>query len=133
MIAPEGRLSAEQAVSLLRNGGTAELMARADQVRRAKHGNKTYFVHSLNLNPTNVCENRCDLCAFWREADASDAYRMDLDQARERMVTARGWGLTDLHIVGGVVPELNLAYYESLLRMAGELLPGVLVQGMTAV
>ncbi len=133
MIAPEGRLSAEQAVSLLRNSGTAELMARADRVRRAKHGNKTYFAHSLNLNPTNVCENRCDLCAFWREPDASDAYRIDLDQARERMIAARGWGLTDLHIVGGLAPELNLAYYESLLRMAGEFLPGVLVQGMTAV
>ncbi len=133
MTAPEGRLSAEQAVSLLCDAGTAELMARADQVRCAKHGNKTYFVHSLNLNPTNVCENRCDLCAFWREADASDAYRVDLDQARERMIAASGWGLTDLHIVGGVVPELDLAYYESLLRMAGELLPGVLVQGLTAV
>ncbi len=133
MSVPQGRVSAQRAVSLLRDAPVAELMAMAEKARRDKHGAKTYFVHSLNLNPTNVCENRCDLCAFWREADASDAYRVSLDQARERMVAASGWGLTDLHIVGGLIPELDLAYYESLLRMAGELLPGVLVQGMTAV
>ena len=131
--APANRISADEALRMLAETPVAELMARADEVRRRLHGPRTYFVHSLNLNPTNVCENRCDLCAFWRDPDAADAYLVTLEQARERMQAARGWGLTDLHIVGGIRPELDLAYYESLLRMAGELLPGVLVQGLTAV
>ncbi|MHC4986337.1 MAG: radical SAM protein, partial [Planctomycetota bacterium] len=127
------RLSRAEALSLLREAPTAELMARADEIRRARHGRKTYFVHSLNLNPTNVCENRCDLCAFWREPDADDAYVMTLAEARDRMAAADGWGLTDLHIVGGLTEQLGLAYYESLIGSARELLPSVLVQGITAV
>ncbi len=127
------RISPEQAVALLRKGDTAELMDRADQFRRHLHGRETYFVHSLNLNPTNICPNRCELCAFWRKADADDAYIMSLDQARRRIYDAREQGLTDLHIVGGMADELDLEYYESLIRQAKELLPSVLVQGMTAV
>ena len=127
------RITPEQAVALLREGDTAELMDQADQFRRHLHGRETYFVHSLNLNPTNICPNRCELCAFWRKADADDAYIMSLDQARRHIYDAREQGLTDLHIVGGMADELDLEYYESLIRQAKELLPSVLVQGITAV
>ena len=127
------RIPPDEAVLWLRQGETAELMARADEFRHRRHGRKTYFVHSLNLNPTNVCVNRCELCAFWREADAEDAYVVSLDEARRRFQAAGDWGLTDLHIVGGVTAALDLAYFESLIRLARELLPSVLVQGLTAV
>jgi dehypoxanthine futalosine cyclase len=120
-------------VELLKNAPTAELIGRADEIRRRLHGRRTHFVHSLNINPTNVCENRCELCAFWREPDARDAYVLTLDQARSRMEEALGWELTDLHVVGGINPKLDLAFYESFMRMAREILPGVLIQGMTAV
>lgn len=127
------RLSPAEALELLRHGDTAELMGRANQVRRKKHGRITYFTHSLNLNPTNVCENRCELCAFWREPDAADAYVMTLGQARDRLLAARNMGLTDLHIVGGLQTDIGLEYYESLFRLARDILPSVLIQGLTAV
>jgi len=127
------RLSPNEALNMLTGAGTAELIGRADQVRRRLHGAKTYFVHSLNLNPSNVCENRCGLCAFWRDSGDPDAYTMTLPQAREVIDRAVGWGLTDLHVVGALAGELNLEYYESLFAYAREKLPGVLIQGMTAV
>ncbi|MEI7837487.1 MAG: hypothetical protein WCK05_13895, partial [Planctomycetota bacterium] len=68
------RVTPAEALDLLRTAPTSDLLARADAVRRQLHGTKTFFVHSLNLNPSNICENRCDLCAYWREADADDAY-----------------------------------------------------------
>lgn len=127
------RLTPADALELLRSGETADLMARADEVRRERHGARTYFVHSLNLNPTNVCENRCDLCAFWRERDAADAYVTSVEQACDVFEHARALNLTDLHIVGGLLPDLNLAYYEELIRAARRILPSALVQGLTAV
>jgi len=127
------RISPEQALKLLREGGCAELMGRADCIRRDLHGRRTYFVHSLNLNPTNICENQCDLCAFWRDGEAEDAYVMSLEDARGRVEAAKGWGLTDVHIVGGLTERLGLDYYESLIRLCRQSLPGALVQGMTAV
>lgn len=127
------RLLRDQALTLLQDTSTAELMALADDRRRARHGARTYYVHSYNLNPTNVCENRCELCAFWRERGAQTAYVLTLDEARHALTRVRDWKLTDLHVVGGIIPELDLAYYEQLMRLAKELLPGVLIQGMTAV
>ena len=127
------RITPAGALAMLRDGDTAELMGRADEVRRRLHGRETYFVHSLNLNPTNICRNRCELCAFWRETGAPDAYMMSLDEAGRHISAAVGAGLTDLHIVGGMADELSLEYYESLIRRAKQLLPSVLVQGMTAV
>jgi len=127
------RLSREDAILLLESASTADLALRADRERVRRHGRRTHFTHSLNLNPTNVCENRCELCAFWREREAGDAYAMTLDEARERLERARGGGLTELHIVGGCDPAADLDYHLALIRMAREILPGVLVQGLTAV
>ena len=127
------RITADEALGLLAICPTAELMARADEIRRERHGRRTYFVHSLNVNPTNVCENRCELCAFWREPNADDAYVVTLAEARDRLAAAADRGLTDLHVVGGLNPKLDLAYYEALLRLCREILPEALVQGMTAI
>jgi aminodeoxyfutalosine synthase len=118
---------------MLKNMPTAELMARADAIRRERHGNQTFFVHSHNLNPTNRCVVKCKLCSFWRSDGDTDAYTTSLKDARKNLEKAQGWNLTDLHIVGGMVPELDLEYYEKLFSLAREMLPGVLLQGMTAV
>jgi len=129
----QSRISDAEALDMLRDMPTAELMARADAVRRARHGNKTYYVHSHNLNPTNLCVVKCKLCSFWRAEDAEDAYITTLEDARKNLEKAQDWNLTDLHIVGGMVPELDLEYYEKLFSLSREMLPDVLLQGMTAV
>ncbi|MEN6426842.1 MAG: cyclic dehypoxanthinyl futalosine synthase, partial [Phycisphaerales bacterium] len=92
-----------------------------------------YHVHSLNLNPTNMCENRCGLCAFWREPGSNDAYTLSLGQIEDRLQKARGWGLTDVHIVGGLNTELHLDYYLQMLRTTKRILPQTAVQALTAV
>jgi len=128
------RVTSSQALELLRDQrNTAELLVNAEKRRRHLHGNRAYYGHSLNINPTNLCENKCELCAFWRKPDAHDAYRIDLGQAREKLMESRNMQLTDLHIVGGLDSALDLDYYEKLLRMCREVLPDALIQGLTAV
>ena len=126
-------MSPDEALGLLRDAETAELMWRANQARRDRHGNRTHFVHSLNLNPGNVCENRCELCAFWREADAPDAYMLSLAEVREHLTAAQSLELTELHVVGGLSAAQDLPYFESLMHASRELLPNAFIQGMTAV
>lgn len=127
------RISAEEALDLLTGADTAQLMAMADGVRRRKHGKNVYHVHSLNLNPTNLCENRCGLCAFWREPESSEAYTLSLRQVEDRLEGAGRWGLTDVHVVGGLSRELDLDYYLELLRISKRVLPATAVQALTAV
>lgn len=127
------RITAGEALRLLKEGHLPELMLRADRRRRELHGRTAYFVHSLNINPTNVCENKCDLCAFWREAGSREAYTISLADAEERLKAARGTGLTDLHVVGGLESHLDLGFHEELFRLAKSILPGICIQGLTAV
>ena len=133
MISPQ-RVSAEEALLLLKDHrNTAALMGRAEEIRKRLHGNRAYYVHSLNVNPTNMCENECELCAFWRKPEDPDAYVMDLGRVREKLIAARDMNLTDLHIVGGIIKDVDLEYYEQLFRMCKEVMPSVLLQGLTAV
>ena len=127
------RISFEQALNDFINTDIAELMFRADKIRLAKHDKKVHFVHSLNINPTNICSNKCKLCAFWKEEDSQDAYIITLDQATKSLNEAAGLGLTDLHVVGGLTEKLRLDYYLELFRRAKEILPSVIIQGLTAV
>ena len=128
-----GRLSREDGLTLLKAGPLAELAGRADREKVRRYGRRIHYTHSLNINPTNICENRCELCAFWREPDSPEAYGMTLDEVRRRLDQAQGQGLTELHVVGGCDPAFGLEYHLALFRMAREILPDVLVQGLTAV
>lgn len=128
-----GRISPSKALDLLKYAHLAELMTSAHRIRSNTHGRNVHFVHSLNLNPTNICENQCGLCAFWRERDTKDAYILSISDARKRMEIARSWGLTDLHVVGGLTRSLNLNYHIELFSMAKKMLPSTVLQGLTAV
>jgi aminodeoxyfutalosine synthase len=126
-------MSPAEALDLLTKADTTALMAQADKIRRQRHGANVYHVHSLNLNPTNLCENRCGLCAFWRESGSNEAYTLSLLQIEEKLDRAREWGLTDVHIVGGLNRELDLDYYLELLRITKRMLPAIAIQALTAV
>ena len=82
------RWSPDRALAALRDVSTPELMALADDERRARHGRSTYYVHSYNLNPTNVCENRCKLGGI-RTARAEDFARMKLIIELFRLIIPR--------------------------------------------
>ena len=126
------RISFDQALDDLEHADISELMFRADQIRREKHGRKVHFVHSLNINPTNICINKCKLCAFWKEG-SDDGYIMSLEQATKSLNEAVRLGLTDLHVVGGLTEQLKLDYYLELFKRAKEILSSSIIQGLTAV
>jgi len=58
---------------------------------------------------------------------------MSISDAKKRMESAKSWGLTDLHIVGGLTKSLDLDYYTELFRLAKQMMPSVIIQGLTAV
>ena len=120
-----GRISPSKALDLLLHAQLAELMNEADKIRCRMHGRTVHCVHSLNLNPTNICENHCDLCAFWRDRDMEDAYVLSIDEAKKQMESGKSWGLTDLHVVGGLTKNLNLDYYIEFFSMARKILPSL--------
>jgi aminodeoxyfutalosine synthase len=56
-----------------------------------------------------------------------------VDEIERRVVNAARHGVWEVHIVGGLDPDLKLSYYEQMLRRIQIACPGVLIQAFTAV
>ena len=128
------RLTAEDGVRLFRTPDLLGLGAIANRVREARHGNKTYFNINRHINYSNVCVNSCRFCAFYRSsADQPGAWTYSLEKIFEKAVNECPPGCTEIHIVGGLHPDLPYEYYLDMLRGLKQRLPSVHLKAFTAV
>ncbi len=105
----------------------------ANRVREHRHGNKTYYNINRHINYTNVCVNSCKFCSFARPKGADGAWTYSLEEIFEKAVRDMPLGGTELHIVGGLHPDLPFAYYLEMLRGLKARLPHVHLKAFTAV
>ncbi|WP_456454990.1 5-amino-6-(D-ribitylamino)uracil--L-tyrosine 4-hydroxyphenyl transferase CofH [Methanopyrus sp.] len=92
-----------------------KVMRAAHEARLKIAGEHVTFVVNRNINFTNVCINRCRFCAFRRDPDDSDAYRMTPEEVGERAAEARDAGATEVCLQGGLHPEATFEYYLEML------------------
>jgi aminodeoxyfutalosine synthase len=125
-------LSYRDGVQLLKEENLFLLGLVADKIRKNLKGNTVTFVSSYYLNYTNVCAASCPLCAFYRKGNESDAYTLTTEQiiARARMAIKQ-MGSTELHIVGGFHPKLDLDYYENIIKAIKAEFPNVTIKALT--
>ena len=115
------RLTGRKALSLLKNADLLDVGMMADDMRKSLHPEKMVtFVVDRNINYTNICINKCTFCAFWRDADAPDAYLLDRDTLFGKIEETLDLGGTQILLQGGLHPDLDLDYYCSLLRSIKE-------------
>lgn len=132
-VAAGERLSREDGLALFEPRRLLAVGAMADRVRRRKHGLRTWYVANTHVNFTNRCENRCDLCAFWAAAEDGRGYLLGADEVVERARPDVVAGATEIHLVGGLHPDIGLDYYADLLGRLHEAFPRVCLQAFTAV
>lgn len=125
-------LSGEDALLLLHSPRIMELGMLAHAVRTRLHGDRTYYGVNLNLNYTNVCELRCPLCAYSRDPGTEGAYTLTPAQVESKVREAVQRGIDEVHVVGGLNPELDAGYYEELLRAIRRAGPHLHIIGFTA-
>lgn len=116
--AQEGRrLDSEEALALLNEAELLTLGALAHG-RRTKHHAEPVVTYAVdrNINYTNVCQSRCFFCAFHRSDTHADAYVISRDSLARKITETLELGGTQILIQGGMNPDLDLAYYEDLLR-----------------
>ena len=102
-------------------------------IRTKLHGDAAYYGVNMNLNFTNICELRCPLCAFSRDEGDKDAFVLSLDEITERVQKAVLFGIDEVHIVGGLHPELKIDYFEKMIRRIKKIKPSLFVVAFTAV
>ena len=108
------------------------LGAVADVSREKLVGDKVTFAASYYMNYTNVCAASCQMCAFYRKGDEDDAYTLTPEQIEKRVSTAKDMGATEVHIVGGFHPTLQLDYYENMMKIIKKNHPELNIKAFTA-
>lgn len=127
------RLSEADALTLYASNDLLAIGELAAWANRRKNGDTVYFNVNRHINPTNICVNRCAFCAFSRTADAADAYTLAQEQMVARAVEAAREGATEIHLVGGLHPDLPFAFYLELLLQLRKAAPSLHIKAFTAV
>ncbi len=127
------RLDEEDGIRLINSKNIIELGAMANFVKQRLHGNKAHFTHSINVNHSNICVLSCKFCAWAKTKKDKEAYSLSVDEIERRVKVAASHGVWEVHIVGGLDPDLKLSYYEEMLGRIKKSCPGVLIQAFTAV
>ena len=111
------RLSVADGVKLLQDADLLSLGQGADLVRRQMHPKKVVtFVIDRNINYTNVCSCQCKFCAFYCKPEDPVGYILSHDELHAKIKETILVGGTQLLIQGGLHPDLDLVYFENLLR-----------------
>ena len=119
-------------LELLKNDNLFVVGATADLVRKNLVGDKVTFAASYYMNYTNLCAASCQMCAFYRKGDEQDAYTLTPEQIEQRVAAAKSLGATEVHIVGGFHPKLQLDYYENMMKIIKKNHPELAVKAFTA-
>jgi len=128
------RISEEEGLILFEKGSLSFLGALANHVRERIHGDATYFNRNFHIEPTNVCVFACKFCSYSRlYAHRDEGWELSLQQMLDIVRKYDGKPVTEVHIVGGVHPKMNLAFFCELLSEIKKLRPDLHIKGFTAV
>jgi aminodeoxyfutalosine synthase len=129
------RLTEQDALKLLQTEDLAALGALANHVREERHQDRTFYNRNVHLNFTNVCVATCKFCSFARPDDktASEGYTMSIDQAVGHVLSKRDLGVTEVHIVNGLHPDLSWDFYLEIPRRIRAAWPELKIKAYTAV
>ena len=128
------RITPEEGLVLFEKGSLPFLGALANGVRERLHGNKTYFNRNFHIEPTNVCVFTCNFCSYSRVYSHRDeGWELSQQQMLEIVKKYDGKPVTEVHIVGGVHPKMNLEFFVELLQQIKAHRPELHIKGFTAV
>ena len=129
------RISKEDAIRLYEEKDLLAVGALGEFVRRRKAGSSkekyVYYIHNMHLNPTNFCVETCRFCSYANPG--ADGYIWTKEQVLEQANNGINLGINEIHMVGGLTPKTNLAYYEDVISSIKKAHPHVHVKAMTAV
>lgn len=128
------RITMEEGEYLFAHDNLPFLGLLANHIRTTRHGKKTYFNRNFHVEPTNVCIYTCSFCSYSRRIKKrEDGWELTLDEMLDQVKAFDGKPVTEVHIVGGVLPQYNLEFYENLFRAIHVHRPELHIKALTPV
>ena len=120
------RVSDLEAARLFEEADLLDLASIADRIRERRHPDDVIsYIIDRNINYTNVCNELCSFCAFYRVKGDPEAYVLPNDLIYQKVQETLERGGTGILMQGGVNPDLGIEYYEELLSGIRERFPDV--------
>jgi aminodeoxyfutalosine synthase len=110
------RITEAEALRLMEHKDINAVGAIADLVRVRKMGNRASYIVNCYINYSNYCILSCQFCAFARKKRDADGMQFTTAEIVEKARDALKMGITELHIVGGLHPNLPFSYYTDMLK-----------------
>ncbi len=128
------RIAFDEGVLLFEKAPLSYVGALANFVRESKHGNITYFNRNFHIEPTNICIFSCKFCSYSQLYAHRDAgWELSIDDMLNIVKKYDGQPVTEVHIVGGVHPKMNLEFFLELVSRIRQHRPDLHIKGFTPV
>ncbi len=128
------RISEEEGVILYERGELGYLGVLANFIRERKHGDITYFNRNFHIEPTNLCVYDCKFCSYSRLIkQRADGWEASMEDMLKQVESYDDEPVTEVHIVGGVLPQYDMRFYMELFTAIKRHRPNLHVKALTPV
>lgn len=128
------RITFDEGVTLYEQGDLGYLGVLANYIREKRHGDKTYFNRNFHIEPTNLCVYDCKFCSYSRLLkQKSEGWEYTMDEMFNMVTKYDDEPVTEVHIVGGVLPQYDVPFYQELFNRIRDHRPGLHIKALTPV
>ena len=128
------RITDQDCLLLFEKGSIGFVGSLANQIKERLHGDKVFFNRNFHIEPTNVCVFSCQFCSYSRlYANREEGWELSIEQMLHLVKCYDGIPVTEVHIVGGVHPKMNLKFFRELLAAIKAHRPELHIKAFTAV
>lgn len=123
------RLTRAQGLTLFNTTDVLGLGRLARWVKEQRYGKMITYVINRQINPTNLCVNKCLFCDFATKPGDARAYELTIEQ----ILASLDDQIREVHIVGGLHPYWQYAYYVELIQAIHQTFPSLQIKAWSAV
>jgi len=133
-VADGKRINNDDALLLFEEGTVGFTGILANYIREKKHGDNTFFNRNFHIEPTNVCLYTCTFCSYSRLIKKrEEGWEYTLDEMMDFVKKYDEQPVTEVHIVGGVLPQYDVKFYTDLFRSIKAHRPELHIKALTPV
>src|SRR5688572_17565869 len=126
------RITDEEGLFLFEKASLPFIGSLANKIKEKLHGDIVYFNRNFHIEPTNVCVFSCNFCSYSRlYAHKEEGWELSAEDMLNMVKKYDGKPVTEVHIVGGVHPKLNLEFFAGVLRAIKKQRPDLHIKGFT--
>lgn len=130
------RITPDEGILLYEEASLSYLGALANYIREKRHGDNTYFNRNFHIEPTNLCVYDCKFCSYSRlikQRNDASAWEYTMEDMMDIVRSYDGQPVTEVHIVGGVLPQYDLPFYLEFFKQIKAHRPELHVKALTPV